>query len=638
MTGQPAFGFSTLKAWRAERPRLADVFSAVSALFYTFEMWRFTRIQYSVLDEGLYLYKGWLFASGEYAPFQPYGPWTNQMPLAFLVPGWVQLVFGPGLQTGRTFAFVLGLLTALALWLTARRLSGPWTAGLILAAVALNPAAARMVSMAASQGVVACLLAWTMFFSLGEGRKDWQLALAGLLAGAAVMMRINLLPVLPLLLLYVWWAYGRKSALWVLAGELLVFGGLHLFYWPNILQAWARWFPLPFLAPWGPPPNAPTWNPDNPDGFRVASFFLAFRYHFAALVGALASWVFWPKAWKSVMQRKAAVFLSVLFVSFFLLHAWAALGNEYCVFCFPTYTSFYSGIGLMLVAVTLPLWRLDASAPRKWLGALGMLGLLAGMAYSAEGTVESLLDTLRVNFYKWALSLPTPGFGGAQIWQVVANKFQVEYTAILDAVHAWFPVALAVGFGLGLLAAGKVPFGRQQAANSAASSESTVGAGASPVARALLGFALLGMLFSPSRLLAGEYNSYDCPADVLPGYQAVGAELAEVIPLGASLYWDGYSPAALLALPDVKIYPAQLHSTYSFRLSDDDDALAKYGWWNQHLAEGWLGEADFVLLEARNLPSEDWLARGLMQYEEVAVTGLQAVCQPDSFFYVFRRK
>jgi hypothetical protein len=617
--------FQKIRAWLIDHSALvtplADCLSLVGILFYSFELWHFAHIQYSVLDEGLYLYKGLLFATGMYAPFQAFGPWTNQMPLAFFIPGWVELIFGPGLRTGRMFALALGVLTILGLWLTARRLGGRWIAAAIVGAVILNPAVARMLSMAASQGLAACLLVWTMFFSLGEDRPNWQLALAGLLAGIVVMVRINLLPILPLLLLYVLWARGWKSALWIFAGELFIFGAIHLIYWPNILQIWAKWLPFPFLKPWALPQSVPTWDPDNPFGFRVASFFLVFRYHFAALVGALATWIFWPKEWKSSAQFKAAVYLSFLLFVLFSLHAWAALGNEYCVFCFPTYTSFYSGVGLILVAVTLPSWQFEIPAWRKWLGSLVIFGLLAGMAYSAEGTAESLLGEM---FYKRLLSAPVPGLNGAQVWQVVSNKFRLEYEIIYDAVHAWFPVLLAILFGLSLFAVLKGLNGRKNSAMSGA----------------LLAFVILGTVFSPARLLAGEYNSYDCQNDVIPGYESVGTELAEVIPPGSTVYWAGYSPVTLLYLPDAKIYPAQLHGIYSFRISNDDNALAKYGWWNQHLAEKWLAEADFVLAEERSIARNDWLTQALEDgsHQEIAVTGLQAECQQDSFFHVFRRK
>jgi len=206
--------------------------------------------------------------------------------------------------------------------------------------------------------------------------------------------------------------------------------------------------------------------------------------------------------------------------------------------------------------------------------------------------------------------------------QVVANKFQLEYGIIYDSLHAWFPMFLAVVFGLGLLALGAWA-GRRKS-----------------LAVGIVALIILGNVFSPSVLLAGEYNSYDCSADVIPGYEAVGAQLAKVIPPGSSVYWSGYSPVTMLYLPGVRIYPAQLHGVYSFRISDDDQALLKYGWWNQHLAGQWLAEADFVLVEERSVSDKDWLSQALASggYREIAVTGLQAACQSGSFFHVFRRK
>src|SRR5436190_18535381 len=98
MNQTPYTRWQQLRNWLANRPALAEGISLASFFFYCIELWRYAHIQFSVLDEGLYLYKGWLYATGEYAPFQDYGPWTNQMPLAFLIPGWVERIFGPGLQ------------------------------------------------------------------------------------------------------------------------------------------------------------------------------------------------------------------------------------------------------------------------------------------------------------------------------------------------------------------------------------------------------------------------------------------------------------------------------------------------------------------------------------------------------------
>jgi hypothetical protein len=632
------------------KPRLADFLAFIGFGLYAALMWDFAHTQYSVLDEGLYLYKGLLIASGQYIPFQDNGLWMNQMPLSYLIPGWIQVLFGPGLVTGRMFAFSLNLLTVIGLYLTARRLGGVWVAVLVVWALTLNPAAMRMTAMAASQGLVACLLAWTMFLTLGRDRANWQLFLGGLLAGITVMVRINLLPLLPLLTLYIAWeTYHHKGTktqkktflralvsswfqppvLFLLAGMLISFGGVHLLYWPNILRLWARWLPFPFLDSFFAPEHIPTWKPEPPFGFRLASFFLAFRYHFIALFGTLAVFVFWPK---QNTNRKLVVFLSFLLITFFTLHAWAALGKDYCVFCFPTYTAFYSGLGLLLVTATLKNWNLTPPTWRAWTGFALLLLLLAGMAYSAEGTVRDLLPE---NYYRRLVMLPMPGFGDAQIWQVFANKFNLELHDITDAVQVIFPVTIAVGSAVllavlfHLIIRFVIRLSASTSVNKSASSPA--------LASTFLIILMLGTFLSPSVLLGGEYEGYRCPTNTLPSYELAGTQLAGHIPPGSKLYWDAYSPVTLLYLPGIQILPGQLHGGYSFRISEDDAGLRRYGWTNQSLNEKWLAESDFYLLEARNLSPDSWLDENSSEFELILKTAPQS-CLPGSEIYLYRRR
>lgn len=610
---------SRLTAFFRERPFLADYLSLAGIFVYAGVMWHFVHVQFSVMDEGLYLYKGWLLASGAYIPFQDNGLWMNQMPLSYLIPGGAQVFFGPNLVTGRMFSFALALLSIFGWWLTARRLGGRWAALLVVWAMALNPAAARMSALAASQGLVAALLAWTMFFSLGSDRKWWQLFVGGLLAGVTVMTRINLLLLLPLLGLYV--LFSKPNLRWggfffILAGMLITFGGAHALYWPNVLRLWARWLPLPFLVDFFAPQNIPVWKSGTAFGLKVASFFLAFRAHFAALMGGLAALVFWPERGK-LKEERTAIFLILFLLSSFLLHAWAALGNEYCIFCFQTYTTFYAGAGLLLAALTLPKWNWNPPLWRKLAGGLALLALLGGMAYSAEGLIR---DWLPDGFYRRLLALPLPGFDGAQAWQVFANRFGLEYEQIMDAAQAGFPVTVAAAFGLVIFIAGRVFWGSKHGFSAG-----------------FVVLILIGTLFAPSPLLAGEYKAYDCPADVLPSYEAAGAELMKVVPPGSKVYWAGYSPATLLYLPGIEILPGQLHGVYSFRISEDDAAIRRYGWWNQSLADNWLAQADFVLVEQRDLERESLTAEQLAGFELVLQTAPQS-CRPGSAVLVYRRK
>ena len=123
-----------------ERPWLAEILAGLAGVTYIVQAFIYAHTQFSVLDEGAYLVKGYLFATGQYTPFQDYGPWTNHMPLSFLIPGWVQAIFEPGLRTGRYFSIFLGIVLLLGLWWVTRRLGGRWWAAGAVWAIALNPA------------------------------------------------------------------------------------------------------------------------------------------------------------------------------------------------------------------------------------------------------------------------------------------------------------------------------------------------------------------------------------------------------------------------------------------------------------------------------------------------------------------
>jgi hypothetical protein len=155
--GRVIFKFLDLFIKRINKNK-TDLFSILGILIFVVQLGIFAYHQVPIIDEGLYLYKGLLYVSGRYQPFQNYGPLTYQMPLAFLIPGAVQFLFGPGLRVGRYFAVVLSLTTIVGLWLTSRRLTNPTLSAGAVWVIVLTPAAAKMYSMAISEGLAACFL------------------------------------------------------------------------------------------------------------------------------------------------------------------------------------------------------------------------------------------------------------------------------------------------------------------------------------------------------------------------------------------------------------------------------------------------------------------------------------------------
>src|SRR6266540_4362083 len=231
-------------------PYFIEIITVVGVIFYIAQSWYFANSLDSIGDEGSYLYKGYMFARGDYYPFQEYTFWTNKAPLAFLIPGYIQLWFGPGLSVARYFAILLSILMLIGVWLTARRLGGKNWAAVAVWVFALSFAQISVYSEAVSQGLVACMMAWMFFLTLGGDRPFWQLILGSALSILIVMTRQNMAVVPALLVAYIFWEYGKKAGSWALAACAILFIGFHLLYWPGILQIWAPWLPsslTPFL-------------------------------------------------------------------------------------------------------------------------------------------------------------------------------------------------------------------------------------------------------------------------------------------------------------------------------------------------------------------------------------------------------
>lgn len=624
---------------------LAEFLTIVGAAWYTWQLWIFAHFQESVLDEGAYVYKGWLFASGQYTPYQPYGPWTNHMPLAFLIPGYLQIWFGTGIRTARVAAIGWALLLLLGMVILSRRFGNRWWVAAVVWALALNPALMKTYSTAITQGLVACMLVWTLALTLGKDRPLWQLLLGSALAGLILMTRFNMIAVLPLLALYIAWEYGLRTGLAVALTGAVPIMFLHALYWPDVLQAWTR-IPRslsPFLDAYRlPSVYDEIWEPDVSQAGRFASLFHGIRYNFTELIGPLALVFLWPKKdrWSSRSQFRAVIFLLALFFSLMALHLWASLGKDYCVYCFAGYTAFYSEIGLLLVVLTASMWRQKLSVWTQALIVAAILIISAGIGY---GAFEQIGDQLR-NFQipRWLMA----DFRGGTVSleAILTNKFGLEGQLLRRALPLVF--GLASGAALLLAAAGAVWWTRRRKTGSnLATSEKPLASPASgkPVVSfgylALVGFLIAGSLLSPTPALGGGYGTYDCSSDVFASYEAAGKRLASQIPPGSLAYWKGtLSVIPMLYAPQVSIYPAQINDGYSMlTVGDDLDLITRLGFWNETLSEQWAEQADYVLIEQRSYKGSLREQVLKLQMEELEPTPLTVGCRPDSYIRIFKQ-
>jgi len=581
--------------------------------------------QVSVLDEGLYLFKGYLFAQGVYHPFQDYGPLTNHMPLAFLIPGWVQMAWGEGIRTGRLYALALGMVTMILLWRTCRREGSPGWSAVSVWAVALNASLVKIYSQAISQVLVITLIMGMLYLGLGAGRKVWQTTLAAALAGALWMTRINLLPVLPLLIGYLWLTHGRRVG--ILAG--LAGGGIvalgHAIYWPEILKLWAKWLPrslTPFLDSFRDSAGGiEAWRVriTAAQGWRIVID--SFRKHLLPLAGAIWAALSFPGAGRDPEERQRdrdALFLGSLMVVLTVIHGYATLGLTYCPYCLMNYLGFFSPVGLVLLAIAGAHWLPRLSGPRR----IASLVFLILVPFAAGLTLDRQLAASVLSIQVPRISLTAWRPGTIELGNLVNSSIGLTRTE--SARWLALGIVLAVSICLAVISVGVVGRRRPE------------------VARRWRRGGIAGLLFlvltTATVRFGNTYPYYDCGADVIQAQEAAGAYLRLKVPSGSLVYWGtGQSPVPLLYLDHPRIFPAQLNGIYSFRLGGDPAELHRFSYWNQALAEDWLAAADFVLVDVRSY--RGWISAALASkhYDEIVRSPPTNPCRANSAIMIFRR-
>ena len=608
-----------------------DLLALLGAGLYAFQLFIYAHASYSRLDESAYLYKGYLFATGQYAPFDP-GIWTNKAPLAFLIPGYIQKWFGPGLRTGRYFAIFLAMLMLLGVWLTARRLGNKSWGAAVVWLFALSISLIIVYSLAISQVIIACMLTWTLALSLGGDRKPWQITLSATLAGLMVLTRQNMVMVLPIFLLYIFWQYGGRIGLLAsIAGIGVVILG-HIIWWPDILRLWVPWLPFKlanFLQSFYLPDvvanssgqalgsSSGSFSPTLQT--RILSFFRTFRYRLPIHLGFTVSLFLWSPKKQSARRRKDAIFLLVLFLVLAGMHAWASLGKNYCVYCWSLYLSFFNVSAILFVIITASTWRKKLPGYLLPILFLLILILTTGMGYASFEEIGQTLYKIPVPRVKNLRILA----GSIEVGTLFSNKFDVPYREVRGYLSVFFGFGIGLLYLLGFLI---IYFGFLRKKNM------------NITYAVLLGFLTISLLFFPF-ITTVERASLD-NGDVILAHEKAGSYLAEYIPEGSAVYWDGgTSLLPLIYIPGgVRIYATQLNAYNNYRIDGDDETLLSAGYWNSSLNEKWKEEADYIVL-VNYLYTGGWDAYLTPEkYDEYPRSTILLDDREDSFLRVFRKK
>jgi len=609
----------------AQQPLLYIVIAAVVIGVFLFLAFTYAHQLPSRVDEGSFLIKGYYYWMGRYQPFEEYGPWTNNMPMAYYIPGLAQYLFSPGLRTGRYFMIFLTMMTFTALYLLVFRLKGKWWALFTILPLAINPSLVAMYVQALSEGVVVCLLAWMMYFLIGKERKNWQIALGALICSITVLTRQNMILLIPFVAAYAFWLHGKQAG-WI-AVVFSVFPVVigHLIFSPDIFKLWFSWLPkiikqaidIQLLEGGG----TQAWRPEVELFNRIASFFITLRYHFIAFFGFFISICILPfkKFWQSVYERKLVFLLSLSFLLFFLLHAWASLTKNYCVFCLSNYVSFFMPMALIAGVITL-------STLQKTEHHFSPLPILLFALVAFPGTFLGNLETVG----RQVMALPFPRLkdgrilpGSTELWKIFENRFGWTYDQLLRVIP---PVVGSLVTLLILAIICVFIFTKKPQPNK---SEKYF----------LSTITILSLVLTPTSFLGSDNFGNPCNGDVLASYEKIGGHLQTIIPDDSTIYWGGGSVVTpLLYITNTQIHPPQLNGIYSARRGGDRDLLERDGYYNEESRKIWRESDEFILVNNLNLVGFWKEFLNPEDFNEYKPTGAMDPCIPDSFIRIYRRK
>ena len=614
---------NTIK-WLA-RIQIPELLALLGVILYLIQAVVYAHIRLPNLDEGSYLYKGYLLAKGVYTPFQPYGFWLNKMYLSFFIWGWVQSIFAPGLLAPRYAAVFLSVLSLLGLWIVSRRLGNRWLAAGAVWVLALNPTLISLYSTARSEVLIICILTWVLVLSLGAERPVWQIIVSAILAGIMILTRENMVFLLPPFVLYIFWQHGRKKGLLALFTIIIILVIGHIIYWPGIMYLWERWLPtsiLDFLgltAKQDIGTSATALVPPLSLVSRLHSLSQAIRIHYIPFIGSFLVLILWPKrkSWQTSAHFRAAVFLAVLFFILLLSHTWATLGDNYCVYCLTDYFGFWGNVGLLLVIVSIGAWNKTPSIVSKAVIITTVLVVASAIGYALFEQIGSTL-----------LNMPLPRTrglhllsGSATLWSILSNKFHIAYA---DA-RAYTPILAGLVIGILLLLIISIIY-RHHAFRKKMYLSSFIA----------YGFLSLGVVLLP--MLTWTYDENMCRTNVISSFEKIGSKLASIAPPGTRIYLDGsITSIPLLYTPGANILLPQLNDYYSLRIGGNPDQVLRNGFWNEQIGLQWRDTADVFVIGADRMQNwREYLTPS--RFEQIQLSSDLVSCKTDGSILLFKRK
>jgi len=309
-------------------------------------------------DEGNYAYKGYIAANGIYPMYKDGGPYFEYMPLAFLVPGVIQAVFGPDFIAGRLFSILCGTLAIVVTYLVGKRLASR-RAGLISAwFVVGNLIILRYYTTISPYSWVSLFLMLSLLVLTSSMASPYRELGAVFFAAITFVTRQNMVVALGIIVLYGMIVQKRVSSMIIVALSAFVFPALFIApYWPDLINETLAPIPLvgKFFAAFLEQPKLATKGSLYPWSFKdfLEGMDWLINFHFPILFASFFTLFQSTKAWfragaslAFLWNNRLCMLAGLLFFSNFIVHTVGP--QHYCAQCPAVYFNYFAPVGALV--------------------------------------------------------------------------------------------------------------------------------------------------------------------------------------------------------------------------------------------------------------------------------------------------
>ena len=309
-------------------------------------------------DEGNYAYKGYVAVKGVYPMYKDGGPYFEYTPLAFLVPGAVQALFGPDFIAGRLFSILCGALTVVVTYVVGKRLAGR-RAGLISTWLVVgNLIILRYYTTISPYSWVSLFLMLSLLALTSSVVSPYRELGAVFLASITFVTRQNMVAALGIIVLYGLIVQKRVSSVIIIVACAFVFPALFIApYWPDLINETLAPIPLvgKIFARFSEHTKLATKGSLYPWSFKdfLEGMDWLINFHFTILFAAFFTLFQSAKTWfragasvSFLWNKRLHILAGFLFFSNFIVHT--AGPQNYCAQCPAVYFNYFAPVGALV--------------------------------------------------------------------------------------------------------------------------------------------------------------------------------------------------------------------------------------------------------------------------------------------------